>query len=77
MINITSKQSSIRMIRSNDKKWFINDGFTVAPRAGFEICGTMPREYKLIITECMNKGWFRPIANVKDNELFWEALRDE
>jgi hypothetical protein len=76
MIDITSKQSSIRTIRSNDRKWFINDGFIVAPRAGFEICGTMPREYKLIITECMNKGWLRPVANVKDNELFWEALQE-
>ena len=52
----------------------LQDGMVIAPRAGFEISNSCPREYKMIIQKCINYGWLKPVATVRDNELFWEAL---
>jgi hypothetical protein len=74
---LTETKSKIKSIRQGDPDWFIIDdidGLMMAPRAGFEICGTMPCEYKLIITECINKGWLRPIANQHLHEDLIEKL---
>ena len=46
----------------------------MAPRAGFEINDKCPREYKLIINECLANGWLKPVATIKDTELFWEEF---
>jgi hypothetical protein len=67
-------QTSIRTLKSSDPKFHIIDGLVMAPRAGFEISDKCPREYKSIILDCIDRGWLKPIANVKDNELFWEKL---
>lgn len=73
-MNIDFKSSQLRTIRSTDKDFMLQDGLMVAPRAGFEIDINCPREYKLIIADCVERGWLRPVANVKDQEMFWEAL---
>lgn len=52
----------------------IADGLVMAPRAGFEISDKCPREYKLIINECLSNGWLKPVATIKDSELFWEEF---
>lgn len=64
----------IKSIRSSDPDWMIDNGLVIAPRAGLEICSSMPYEYKLIITECINKGWVRPIAYQPAHEEFMEKL---
>lgn len=74
-MKLTSYQSSVRTIRAGDPKFNIVDGFVLAPRAGFEIGLGCPKEYKQIISECIGRGWLRPIANVKDTELFWEEFQ--
>jgi hypothetical protein len=71
---ITATKSNIKTIRPGDPDWIIVDGLTVSHRAGFEICGSMPYEYKLIVTECMNKGWLQPIAHQPVHEHFMEEL---
>jgi len=71
---ITSRQSRIRTIKSDDEKFMLKDGYMIAPRAGFEIDSSCPREYKLIIAKCIDNGWLKPIANVKDHELFWKEF---
>ena len=68
-------QSNIRTIKADDPKFHISDGLIVAPRAGFQINDKCPYEYKLIILECLRNGWLLPIANLKDNELFWEEFK--
>jgi hypothetical protein len=68
------KTSSLRTIKQGDPKFMLQDGMVIAPRAGFEISNSCPREYKMIIQECINYGWLKPVATVRDNELFWEAL---
>jgi hypothetical protein len=70
----TIHQSQIRTIRQEDPNFTIQDGVTIASRAGFEISNTCPRQYKLIIAECINKGWLQPIANLTERELIFMGL---
>ena len=49
----------------------------IAPRAGFEVDINCPREYKLIIADCIERGWLRSVANVKDHQKFWEAFDND
>ena len=74
-MNITLHQSNIRTIRQGDSKFMLNDKFVTCPRAGFEINEKCPREYKLIIAECINNGWIKPVAHVYGKELTMDALR--
>jgi hypothetical protein len=74
-MNITAHQSNIRTIRQGDPKFTLKDGFVISPRAGFEINQRCPREYKLIISECINNGWLKPVAHVYGKELTMDALR--
>jgi hypothetical protein len=67
-------KSSLRTINKGDPKFILRDGLIVAPRAGIEISNECPREYRLIIATCMEKGWLKSFATVKDNELFWEEF---
>ena len=67
-------QSSLRTINKSDPKFILSDGLIIAPRAGIEISNECPSEYKLIITTCVENGWLKPFATVKDTELFWEEF---
>ena len=53
---------------------FSPDGFTFIPRAGFEINPKCPREYRLIIAECINNGWLKPVGYQTVEEEFLEEL---
>jgi len=68
-------QTKIRMIKQGDPQWMLNDGMVVAPRAGFEINQHCPKEYKMIISECINNGWLKPVAHVYGKTLTMDALR--
>lgn len=74
-MKIVSRVSTIRTIKQDDPKFLIQDGLVVAPRAGFEINQKCPKEYKMIISECINNGWLKPVATIKDTELFWEEFQ--
>jgi hypothetical protein len=74
-MTFTTRQSCLRTIKFGDPKFHIVDGSVVAPRAGFEISQSCPKEYRIIIQECINYGWLKPVATIKDNELFWEEFQ--
>lgn len=73
-MSYTVYQSQIRTIRANDPRFIINDGMVVSPRAGFHILQECPREYKLIIQDCIDRGWLQPVANVTERELIFMGL---
>lgn len=75
MTFITTK-SRIKTIKQGDSLWTIHDGLMVAPRAGFEISTQCPREYKLVLSECIDRGWIKPVAYMRDDEYMWETLRE-
>ena len=74
-MKISTKTTNIRTIRQGDAKFTLTDGFVTCPRAGFEINDKCPREYKLIIAECIDNGWIKPVAHVYGKELTMDALR--
>jgi hypothetical protein len=67
--------SRIRTIQQGDDNFIIQDNLTLSSRAGFEIDQRCPREHLLVIQECIQYGWLRPVAYVKDSELMWETLQ--
>ena len=68
-------KSKISTIKKGDPKFMLTDGMVVCPRAGFEINQRCPKEYKLIIAECINNGWLKPVAHIYGKELTMDALR--
>ena len=76
MIYSTKNTSKIKQIKSGDELWHIKQGLYLVPRAGFEISQKCPREYKLILNECMNNGWLQPVAYMRDDEYAWESLKE-
>ena len=74
-MQISIHESNIRTIRQGDPKFMLKDNIVICPRAGFEINETCPREYKLIIAECINNGWIKPVAHVYGKELTMDAMR--
>lgn len=66
----------IKTVKPNDPLWHITSGVTLTPRAGFVISEKCPREYKLIIADCLNNGWLKPVAYMRDDEYMWEELKE-
>ncbi len=75
-MKLTTHTSNIITIRQGDKNFIMTDGFMVSPRAGFEINPKCPMEYSMVLTECINKGWMKPVAFVKEKDFMWEKLCD-
>lgn len=69
-------RSRVRLLRSGDPGFNIVDGVTLNPRAGFEISLHCPREYRLIIQNCIDNGWLKPVACVVDYEQTMDTLKD-
>ena len=67
-------KSQIKSIRPNDPRFIINDGLMTSPRAGFLISPGCPVEYKLVIQDCINRGWLQPVAHVTERELVFMGL---
>lgn len=67
-------QSRLRTIHQGEQGFMLQDELLRSPRAGFHILSECPREYKLIISECIDRGWLQPVATVYDHELTWDRL---
>jgi hypothetical protein len=74
------------MFKSSDKRYkslkqgdedftFSPDGITLVPRASFTISQRCPENYRDLISECINHGWLRPVAHMRDEEYTWEMLQ--
>jgi hypothetical protein len=70
----TTPDKIIKTIRQDDPDFQIDNGFVMAPRAGFEISNDCPRQYILMITEAIKNGWLQPIVYMKESEFIWEKL---
>lgn len=67
-----------KTLKQNDPNFsFSPDGIKIVPRASFEISQRCPENYKDLILECINHGWIRPVAHMRDEELTWELLKYE
>ena len=75
-MTFTTPKNRIKEIRQGDANFRIADGIRLSPRAGFEISKSCPSNYKLILADCIDRGWIKPVAYVKEKELFWEVLEE-
>lgn len=75
-MTFTSPKVKIKTISRDDSMFYIKGDITVTPRAGFEISKSCPREYRLILSECIDKGWLKPVAYMRDDEYIWEQLKE-
>ena len=69
-------KTCIRTLKSTDPKFRIKDGLVLVPRAAFEINSQCPEQWRRVILSAIDMGWLQPVANVKDEELFWEAFQE-
>jgi hypothetical protein len=72
----TTNGTIFKEIQQSDPDFTMTDGIKLVPRAGFEISKNCPREYKLILVECINNGWLKPVSYVKESDYVWEKLGD-
>lgn len=75
-MTFTTPKVKIKTINRDDRMFYIKGDMTVTPRAGFEISKSCPREYRLILSECIDKGWLKPVAYMRDDEYVWEQLKE-
>ena len=73
-MNITARKSEIKIIRQDDPRFDISDGFVTSPRAGFEISERCPLESKIVLQECINNGWLKPVAYMTEREMIFNGL---
>jgi hypothetical protein len=76
-MNFTTHHGQIRTLKQSDPCFRIIDKFTTCGRAGFEISKQCPREYKLILSECIDRGWIQPVAYITERELLISGLSNE
>jgi len=76
-MNFTTHHRQIRTLKQSDPCFRIIDKFTTCGIAGFEISKQCPREYKLILSECIDRGWIQPVAYMTERELLISGLSNE
>lgn len=76
-MTFTLHKSTLVTIRQDDPLFHLTDGFVRCPRAGFHILPECPREYKLIIQDCIDRGWLKPVAYMHDYEQTFALLKNE
>ncbi len=65
-----------KTLRSKDADFsFSPDGLRIVPRASFEVSNHCPAQYRQVIAECLNNGWLKPVAHMRDTEYTMELLR--
>jgi hypothetical protein len=69
--------SKIVTIKPGEPDFVIKVGLTLTTRAGIQVSENCPGNYIAIIQKCMQEGWLKPIACMRDSELIWGALKDE
>lgn len=64
------------------KLYLADDGFSFIEdskehfRAGIELDKEIPDSYKRIVIECFEKGWIKPVAYIREQELIWDKLHE-
>jgi hypothetical protein len=76
MTTFTTNTTGItfKEIQQGDPDFTMTDGIKLVSRASFNISQNCPKEYRMIILECMNNGWIKPVAYIKESDYVWEKL---
>jgi len=74
--NVSINDTKVKTVKSSDKMFYIKGHITITPRAGIEISNQCPREYRLILADCIDRGWIKPVAYMRDDEYMWDELKE-
>ena len=74
MIKYNSQSTITRKVYCTDPEFYIYHNITVTPRACFEIDTQCPERYKQIIAACIDRGWLKTVAYIRDIEYTYENL---
>jgi hypothetical protein len=74
VFKVIEPKHRIKTVKIGEPGWYIKNGITITPRAGLEVSKSCPREYGLILAECIDRGWINPVAYMKESEYIWEKL---
>lgn len=66
---------NLETLRPGDSGFLLYDGLTISARAGLEISTDCPREYIMLLEDCINKGWVKPIATIYKHEQTFNLLK--
>jgi hypothetical protein len=73
-MTLTFPEKTFKKIKQGDNDFYMTDGLRITPRAAIEVSQRCPDNYKSLIMECMNHGWLKPVAYMKESEYIWEKL---
>ena len=76
MTTFTTTGITFKEIQQSDPDFIMTDGIKLVPRAAFNIAKECPREYLMILYTCMEKGWLKPVAHIKESDYVWGKLGD-
>ena len=73
---IKTSTSRYKTLRPGDADFtFSLDGIRLVTRAGFEISQDCPYNHLQVLQTCIDRGWIKPIACMRDTEYTAELLR--
>lgn len=75
-MTFTTQKVKIKAIRNDDPMFYIKGDITISGRAALEISQSCPRDYRLVLSECIDRGWIKPVAYMRDDEYVWEQLKE-
>jgi len=75
-MTFTTPENRFKEIKQDDAHFRMTDGIRIVPRAAIEISKSCPHNYKLILSDCIDKGWVMPVAYVKESDYVWEVLAE-
>jgi len=75
MIKYQIHKTETKTLSQKDADFYIRENFTLVPRAALQIDQTCPREYRQVIAACIDRGWLRPVANIRDHEYTYELIK--
>jgi hypothetical protein len=75
MIKMYTTTKQFKTLRPSDPDFHMDNGIVHVPRAAFEISRQCPDKYASVIQECINYGWLKPVAYLRDTEYTMELLR--
>lgn len=75
-MTFTFAESDYKLVKQGDSLFtFSPNGITLVQRASIEIDPKTPYEWRLIIQDCINKGYLKPVAAIRGIEATMEYMR--
>lgn len=67
---------SVKKLQFSDDDFCFNEDNTEYYRAAIELDKEIPVQFKRIVIECFEKGWIKPVAYIREQELIWDKLHE-